>query len=104
MINWVIIVILFIVGFFIFNFIIKIGHTKSKLKFVIIAAIIILLYISATAVLTKNNIKLNSLSGVGQAFSIYFSWLGSAATSLWHAGGQAGSIIGNAIKTNSTST
>jgi len=99
MINWLVIVAFVIMGLLI----IKISHAEKKMKLIIVAVILIFIYISATAVLSTNNIKLNSLDGVGKAISIYFSWLGGMATNLWHVSGQVIKTIGDAVKINSSS-
>jgi len=88
MIEWIILGIFLIIGLII----IKLSYAKSKIKFFAILLILILIYASATTVLSKNNIKLNSVDGYGKAASLYLTWIVEAGNNLWQ-------TTGNVIKT-----
>ena len=98
MINWLIIGVLVLAGLYI----IKLQHFGKKVKLIVVVIILTLIYLSATTLLSLNNIELNSVQGVGKATYLYFIWIKDTSVSLWHTGGEVVTIIGNAIKLNQT--
>ena len=101
MANWVIIGVLAILIFILF---VKMKHhrTEKNIRIIMLVIVLILIYISVTSVLNKNDIKISSVNDVGKAVSVYFTWISSTAKTVWHAGSGVVSVVGNAIKGNST--
>jgi len=98
MINWLIIGVLLIIALYV----IKIQHFSKKVQVIIVVIAIILVYFSATALLSANDIELNSVQGVGKAIYLYGGWMKDISITLWHAGGEIVTIVGNTIKLNQT--
>jgi hypothetical protein len=99
MVNWILIALVVLIIAIIF---IKFEHHAKRIKLIVLVLFLAFLYISASSVVHKNDIKLNSIQGWGQAVTLYFSWLGNAATNIWNAGGEVKSTVGNAIKSNTS--
>jgi len=99
MVSWILIGFVVLILAIIF---IKFEHHTKRLKLILIIVLIAFIYFSASSVLHNSGVKVNSLEGAGKATSLYFSWLGNAATNVWHSGGEVKTIVGNAIKGNQT--
>ena len=69
----------------------KIKHIKHKTFLILILLLILFFYITATKVIGQENVDLSSFGGIMNAGKIYFTWL-------VHAGGNAKSLAGEAIK------
>ena len=98
MITWIILGVFLIIGLII----IKLSYAKSKIKIIAIFLIIVLVYASANSVLSKNNIKLNSLDGYGKAISLYLGWMVDAGSSLWKVSGDVVKTVKNTVTLNNT--
>jgi len=98
MIAWIILGIFLIIGLII----IKLGYAKSKIKVIAIFLIIVLVYASASSVLSKNDIKLNSVDGYGKAVSLYLGWMVDAGSGLWKVSGDVIKTIKDTAMGNTT--
>lgn len=86
---WIVIAALVILGFVF----IKMRHIKHKFYLIVLIFVILFVYISASKVLSDQNLDLKSSSDAGKAVKLYFSWLGSVASNFKN-------IASNAIKMN----
>lgn len=101
MVSWILVIIaLFIIAILY----IKFEHAGKRFKWLLIILFFVFIFISGSVILSQANIKLNSFDGVLKATTLYFSWLANTATNLWNSGSDIAKIVGNAIKTNVTST
>lgn len=99
MVNWIFV----LVGVFLLVIIfMKVEHGGKKLKLILLLLFVAFIYFSASSVLNKNGLEIDSFAGFGKAVSLYFSWLGNVGSNLWHAGGDIRHAVGNAVKTNSS--
>lgn len=86
-ISWIIIGILVVV----FLLVLKARHVKHRFFALLFVLLIIFVYFTSTSLLSGKNLDLKTFDGWTSFGKIYFSWL-------WHAGGNAKAVIGNAIK------
>lgn len=75
----------------VFLIILKVRHTKHRFFALILVLLLVFFYLTATSLFSDKNIDFKSFDGWMSAGKIYFSWL-------WHAGGNAKTIAGNAVK------
>ena len=92
MINWIIIVILVIVGVFA----IKMNHLKHRVFIIILIILALFFYASVTYISSKNNLSMNSYNGFVNTMKIYGGWLGNGF-------GNVRVLTGNAVKMDWTS-
>jgi hypothetical protein len=93
MIAWIILGALLVIGLFI----IRVSHAGKRIKLVAILLIIVLIYASATTVVSKNDIKLNSLGGYGKAISLYLGWMVDTSSNLWKVSGDVIKTVKNTV-------
>ena len=62
--------------------IIEVKRFRHKLLAIFLIVLILFTYFSFTAVIKKNNVELNSVSGLMQGSKLYLSWLGSIFVNL----------------------
>jgi len=86
--NWVILLVLGIVIYFVFF---RAKHLKEKISIGVIVMLLLFFYISYSKVTQDSNINYKSVAGIEKAAKLYFSWLGAAA-------GNLKGLTGNAVK------
>ena len=86
-ISWIIVGILIVLALFVA----KLRHIKHKTFIFIILILLAFFYISASKIISDQNINLGTFDGVMTASNLYLSWL-------VHIGGNLGNLAGNAIK------
>lgn len=93
MINWIIIIILVVVGIYA----IKLNHLRHR--FIIIALVLIALffYITVTYVATRNNVNMDSYDGFMNGVRVYGGWLANGFQNMK-------TIVGSSIKMDWTSS
>ncbi len=57
--------------------VIEVKRFRHKVFAIFLIALILFTYFSFTTVIKKNDVELNSVSGLIQGSKLYFSWLGS---------------------------
>jgi hypothetical protein len=72
-INWIIIIILIVVGVLA----IKMNHLKHRAFIVVLVVFGLFFYISLTFVATQNNLSMNNYDGFIKTIQVYFVWLGN---------------------------
>jgi hypothetical protein len=90
--NWWVILLILIAIVFLF----RMKHISHRFQFLIILIVILFLYISFSNVIQKNEIELNSISGMIVAGEAYFEWMQGAFQ-------NTRTIVGNIIRTDWTS-
>jgi len=94
MIQWIIIGVFVLVGFWY----LKMEHHTRKGKAVVIVVIVALLYFSMIGIFSSEKVDLTSPSGIVKGVYIYFGWMGQTIGNLWNIGASTVSTVGNAIK------
>jgi len=87
MLSWIVIILLVLV----FLFFLKMKHFKHRFFAVVLILLLIFIYVSATRIMSENNINLASLEGLVKGGKLYFSWLANL-------GGNIKDLAGNAVK------
>ena len=95
-IEWLLIAIFVIVGLAA----LKLEHHAKKIIIIIIIGFII--YFSVVNHFNSNEVDLSSPSGIINGVYLYAGWVGQTATSLWDIGTDTASLVGNAVKMNTT--
>jgi exosortase/archaeosortase len=98
-IQWVIIAIFILIGLVL----LQLEHHTRKYKVIAIILIGFLIYFSIIALVNSNTMDLSSPKGIVNAVYFYFGWIGQTSAKLWDIGVDTTSLVGNAIKINSTS-
>lgn len=93
MINWIIIIILVIVGIFA----IKLNHLRHRFFIIILVLIALFFYVTVTFVSAKNNVSMNSYDGFMNGVRVYGGWLANGFQ-------NTKAIVGNSIKMDWTSS
>lgn len=86
--NWVIILVLGVVMYFVFF---RAKHLKQRITIGIVVMLLLFFYISYSKVTQDQDINYKSVVGIEKAAKLYFSWLGSAF-------GNLRGLTGNAVK------
>lgn len=94
--DWIIIAALVVLAFFF----LRVKHIRHKVYLVAVILIILFIYITASRVLSEQEIDWKSASDVGKGVKLYFSWLGSVADNFKTI---AGKVIKMDWKFNNTS-
>ena len=84
--NFIIIAALVILAFLF----LRVRHLKNRVYLLILILAILFVYVTASRVLASHNLDWKSVSDIGKAVKLYFSWLGSTA-------GNFKTIAGNAV-------
>ena len=92
MINWIIILILVVVGVLA----IKMNHLKHRAFIIVLIVLGLFFYLSLTFVATKNNLEMNSYDGFVKTMQVYLGWLGNGFQNIKV-------LTGNAVKMDWTS-
>ena len=93
MINWIIIIILIVVGILA----IKMNHLKHRTFIIILIVLALFFYLSVTYIASKNNLSMNSYGGFVNTMKVYTGWLANGF-------GNMKALTGNAVKMDWTST
>tara|TARA_Y100000310_G_scaffold189913_1_gene189875 strand:- start:140 stop:439 length:300 start_codon:yes stop_codon:yes gene_type:complete len=64
-------------------------HMKHKIYLILVIALILFIYITATRVLSGQEFDWKSTSDLGKAAKMYFSWLGSVSNNFKDLSGRA---------------
>jgi hypothetical protein len=91
-INWIIIIILVIVGVFA----IKMNHLKHRTFIVILVIVALFFYASVTYIASRNNLSMDSYEGFVNTMKVYLGWLGNGFQNIKV-------LTGNAVKMDWTS-
>lgn len=84
---WIVIVALIVLAFAF----IRMRHSRHKLYLILLVFLLLFVYITATKVLSGQDLSWRSASDIGKAIKLYVTWLGSVANNFKD-------IIGHAIK------
>ena len=95
-IQWIIVGIFIIVGLWF----LKLEHHTKKIKIILLAIIITIVYLSMMGIFSSEKVDLTSPRGVVNAVYVYFGWMGRTVTDLWDIGADTVQTVGNAIKVN----
>jgi len=87
MVNWIIIIILVVVGMIA----LKMTNIKHKIFIVLLIALVLFLYASSSVVNNDNDLDFSSVKGISHASGIYLGWL---ANGFHNVKGLAGNAIG----------
>jgi hypothetical protein len=87
LISWIIVGVMILVILFFLKF----KHFGHRTLIVILLIMILFVYLTASRIVSENNVNMKSFDGVVQAGKLYFSWLGQV-------GGNLKSLTGNAIR------
>lgn len=93
MINWIIIIILVVIGIFA----IKMNHLRHRIFIIVLILIALFFYLTVTFVAAKNSVNMNSYDGFMSGIRVYGGWLANGFQNMK-------TIGGNAIKMDWTST
>jgi len=93
MINWIIIIILIVVGILA----VKMNHLKHRAFIIAIILMALFFYLTLTFVTSKNNVNLSTYDGFINGMKIYGGWLANGF-------GNLKEITGNAINMDWTGT
>lgn len=99
MVNWIVIGFLILIVAILF---IKLEHSTKRIKLIFLILFLAFFYFTASSVIRNSGIQLNSVEGVMKVGGMYLSWLTDWGGKAWDTGGQVVTIVGNAIKGNST--
>jgi len=91
-INWIIIIILVIVGVFA----IKMNHLRHRTFIIILVVLALFFYASVTFIASRNNLSMNSYDGFINTMKVYGGWLANGF-------GNIKVLTGNAVKMDWTS-
>lgn len=93
MINWIIIIILVVIGIFA----IKMNHLRHRMFIIALIVVALFFYLTVTFVATKNNVNMNSYDGFINGIKVYGGWLANGFQNMKL-------ITGNAMKMDWTAT
>jgi len=85
------VIIFVLVAIALIYFVVQVRHMHSRLKITLIIMFVLFLYLSASIVISKNNIEVKSLNGMITAGKAYFHWIGNVID-------NTKTIVGNAVK------
>ncbi len=94
MIFWVALIFLAVAAFVFFKF----EHHLRLLRIALLGLIVILVYLSMSAVLSSNEVDLSSPKGVVNAVYLYVGWLGETTVELFDIGTDTSKLVGNAVR------
>ena len=80
----------------------KAEESTKIVKILIVIFLGFVVYLSITGLFMSNKVDLNSPRGIFNAVYVYFGWLGQTTSTLWDIGTDTASMVGNAIKVNSS--
>jgi hypothetical protein len=95
---WIFITILAVLAFFM----VRLEHEGRKIKLVLVAVVIALLYFSIVGFVKSTNAEINSPKDVVSMFYMWFGWMGEKAVDLWGVGEDVVIGVGNVVKSNQT--
>jgi len=93
MVNWIIIVVIVLVGYLILKF----GNLKHRFFMIILLLFALFLYLTMAYVNRQNSLDFTSADGIMRSLKIYTGWLG-------HGFGNLKTLTGQAIKMDWTNT
>ncbi len=85
--NWWVILIIFVAIIILFKF----KHVSHKFHLMVILIIILFFYISFSNILSRNEIEINSISGMAVAGEAYYDWMR-------HVFDNTRTIVGNVVR------
>lgn len=85
MVNWIIIVVILLIGFFI----IKLGTFRHRFWIIFLILLSLFLYVTMTYVNKQNNLNFTSIDGIFKSLKIYAGWLANGFQNLKVLTGQA---------------
>ena len=94
MIFWVALIFLAVAAFVFFKF----EHHLRLLRIALLGLIVILVYLSMSAVLSSNEVDLSSPKGVVNAVYLYVGRLGETTVELFDIGTDTSKLVGNAVR------
>lgn len=97
-IEWVVIAIFVFIGLFY----LKMEHHTHKIKILVILVIGFIIYFSIVNHFNSDEVDITSPSGIVNGLYLYVGWMGQTATNLWDIGTDTSSMVGNAVKVNTT--
>lgn len=80
----------------------KTENITKRVKIFIVIMLGFILYLSVVGWFASDKLDLSSPQGVANAVYVYFGWIGQTASNLWDVGADTASMVGNAIKVNTT--
>ena len=96
--GWIAVGILLIIGLVL----LQIGPRARKYKIIVILIVGAILYFSIMGTFSSEEVDLVSPKGMVNTVYLYFGWIGYAATSLYDIGIDSVTMVGNAIKIDSS--
>jgi multidrug transporter EmrE-like cation transporter len=96
---WWIIAIVFIIIIMVF---LKFEHFKKNWYTAILIVILIIAYLSITAMLETGKMDFTSTGAAVNSFAVYFGWLGETTINLMGIGKDTIKTVGNVVRINNT--
>lgn len=97
-IQWVAIGVFILVGLWY----LKMEHHTQKVKIAVLIIIGVIAYFSMISIFSSDKVDLTSPRGIVNSVYIYFGWIGQTFSNLWDIGTDTVSLVGNAIRVNSS--